>query len=118
MTDPLTDPFGVPRDEGTYNASLLQVPALGVRALWLRHPSGQVGDILVLVTPVRSELVAEPRYTLAEFTDALKDAAAKILRDNDPRKEGVGLIGSNSSANKEPKLSMAGICERATSEGV
>ena len=76
MTDPLTDPFGVPRDEGTYNASLLQVPALGVRALWLRHPSGQAGDILVPVTPVRSELVAGRRYTLAELTDALKDAAA------------------------------------------
>jgi hypothetical protein len=32
------------------------------------------------------ELVAGRRYTLAEFTAALKDAAAKILANDDPRK--------------------------------
>jgi hypothetical protein len=30
--------------------------------------------------------VAGRRYTLAEFTAALKDAAAKILANDDPRK--------------------------------
>jgi hypothetical protein len=38
------------------------------------------------VAPVRPELVAGRRYTLAEFTAALKDAAAKILANDYPRK--------------------------------
>jgi len=64
----------------------LQVPALGVRAVWLHDASGKAPDILVPVAPVRPELVAGRRYTLAEFTAALKDAAAKILANDDPRK--------------------------------
>jgi len=70
----------------SYDVSLLQVPALGVRALWLRDPSGKSSDIIVPVAPVRTELAAGRRYQLAEFTDSLKDAAAKILSDDDPRK--------------------------------
>jgi hypothetical protein len=70
----------------SYEVSLLQVPALGVRALWLRDPSRRDDDILVPVAPVRSDLVAGRSYKLAEFTNALNDAAAKILADDDPRK--------------------------------
>lgn len=72
--------------KASYELSVLQIPALGVKALWLRDPSQRAGDILVPIAPVRSELVASRRYTLAEFSDALKDAAARILADDDPRK--------------------------------
>lgn len=72
--------------KASYEVSLLQVPALGVRAVWLHDASGKAADILVPVAPVRPELVAGRRYTLAEFTAALKDAAAKILANDDPRK--------------------------------
>jgi hypothetical protein len=72
--------------KASYEASLLQVPALGVRAVWLHDASGKAADLLVPVAPVRSELTAGRKYTVAEFTAALKDAAAKILANNDPRK--------------------------------
>jgi hypothetical protein len=72
--------------KASYEVSLLQVPALGVRAVWLHDASGKAADILVPVAPVRSELVAGRRYTVAEFAAALKDAAAKILANDDPRK--------------------------------
>lgn len=72
--------------KASYEVSLLQIPALGVRAFWLHDPTGKSGDILVPVAPVRAELVAGRHYQLAEFTNALKDSAAKILADDDPRK--------------------------------
>jgi hypothetical protein len=72
--------------KASYEVSLLQIPALGVRAVWLHDVSGKAADILVPVAPVRPELVAGRRYQLAEFTAALKDAAAKILANDDPRK--------------------------------
>jgi hypothetical protein len=70
----------------SYEVSLLQIPALAVSAVWLHDPSGKAADILVPVAPVRSELVAGRRYTIAEFTSALKAPAAKILANDDPRK--------------------------------
>jgi hypothetical protein len=69
----------------SYDVSLLQIPALGIRAIWLHGTAGQA-DMLVPVAPVRSELTAGRRYGLAEFMDALKDAAAKILASGDPRR--------------------------------
>ncbi len=70
----------------SYEVSLLQIPALAVSAVWLHDPSGKAADILVPVAPVRSELVAGRRYTIAEFNNALKEPAAKILADDDPLK--------------------------------
>ena len=72
--------------KASYEVSLLQVPALGVRAVWLHDASGKAPDLLVPVAPVRSELIAGRKYTVAEFAAALKDAAAKILANDDPRK--------------------------------
>ncbi|MBV8345757.1 MAG: hypothetical protein JO190_12310 [Candidatus Eremiobacteraeota bacterium] len=72
--------------DASYEASLLQIPALGVRAVWLHDPTAVSPDILVPVPPVRSDLVAERRYSVAEFVGALKHAALKILADDDPRK--------------------------------
>jgi hypothetical protein len=81
---------GLKRDpriaKASYEASLLQISALGVRAVWLHDPSGESPDILVPVPPVRADLVAGRQYSAAEFVGALKDAAAKILADDDPRK--------------------------------
>jgi hypothetical protein len=70
----------------SYDVSLLQIPALGVRAIWLHDASGKATDILVPVAPVRSELVAGRRYSPAQFTAALADATAKILANDDPKK--------------------------------
>ncbi len=70
----------------SYEVSVLQVPALGVRAVWLHDPSGKAADLLVPVAPVRSELTAGRQYSIAEFSAALKDAAAKVLTNDDPRK--------------------------------
>lgn len=70
----------------SYEVSLLQVPALGVRAVWLHDPSGRAADLLVPVAPVRSELTAGRRYLVSDFANALKGAAGRILADDDPRK--------------------------------
>jgi hypothetical protein len=70
----------------SYELSLLQIPALAVRAVWLQDASGKAADVLVPIAPVRSELVAGRRYAVAEFIGALRSAAARILADDDPRK--------------------------------
>jgi hypothetical protein len=51
-----------------------------------KRVSPESPQILVPVEPVRPELVAGRRYQVAEFTEALKDPAAKILANDDPRK--------------------------------
>ena len=70
----------------SYEISLLQISALGVRAVWLHDPMGKSPDLLVPVPPVRSELVAGRRYQIAEFAGALMSPAERILADDDPRK--------------------------------
>jgi hypothetical protein len=70
----------------TYEVALLQVPALGVRALWLRDTAGRAPDVVVPVAPVRSELTAGRRYSADEFLGALRPLAATALADDDPRK--------------------------------
>jgi len=72
--------------EASYEVSLLQVPALAVRAVWLHEPSGKSADLLVPISPVRSELTAGQRYQIMQFTGALKEAAAAILANDDPNK--------------------------------
>jgi hypothetical protein len=69
----------------SYEVSLLQIPALGVKAIWLHDASGRAADVLVPVA-ARAELVVGRRYDPAQFTAALADAAAKILANDDPRK--------------------------------
>jgi hypothetical protein len=70
----------------SYDLSLLQISALGVRAVWLHDATGKAADILVPVAPVRPELDAGHHYSIADFAAALKDAAAKILANDDSRK--------------------------------
>ena len=54
---------------GSYQAALLQVPAMGVMALWLRG-SGGSSDILVPLAPSPSPLVAGRHYGTADFCGA------------------------------------------------
>jgi hypothetical protein len=70
----------------SYEAGLLQIPALGVRAVWLHDSTERSPDVLVPLAPVRSELVAGRQYTVAEFAAALKGAATRALANDDPRK--------------------------------
>ena len=73
---------------GSYEAVLLQVSALAVRALWLRARSRSREDVIVPLAPVRSELTAHRSYTSAEFIAALTPAASSVLAAEDPRKGG------------------------------
>ena len=72
--------------KASYELSLLQILALGVRAIWPHDTTGKVPDILVPVASVRSELDAGRQHQVAEFTAAHKDAVANILSNDDPRK--------------------------------
>lgn len=65
--------------DGRYALGLLSVPALYVEALWLRDEDGRDGgDRFVPLAPTPPPLVAEQRYTAAEFNTAL--AALKARR--------------------------------------
>lgn len=72
----------------SYEAALLQIPALAVRALWLKSESRPRGDIIIPLAPVRPELTAHHRYTSAEFIDAIRPAARSILAAEAPGKGG------------------------------
>jgi hypothetical protein len=70
----------------TYEARLLQVSAMGVRALWLKGKSRSDADIVIPLAPTPPTLTADRRYTPAEFVAALKGAAETMLRDDAPGK--------------------------------
>jgi hypothetical protein len=72
----------------SYEATLLQISALGVRALWLRSRPGSHGDIVIPLAPVRPELTANRHYAPAEFVAALKSVAETILAAEAPGKGG------------------------------
>lgn len=78
------------RDRGiahaSYEFSLLQIPAMGVKAIWLHDPSGKSSDILIPLAPVRRELVAGRKYQIVEFINALRESAARILSADSPGK--------------------------------
>jgi hypothetical protein len=63
----------------SYEAALLQISALGVRALWLRSKPGSRGDIVIPLAPVRRELTADRHYAPAEFIAALRSVAEALL---------------------------------------
>ena len=70
----------------TYEPRLLQISALGVRALWLKSKSRSHADIVIPLAPTRSELTANRHYSPAEFIEALKSAAETLLRAEAPGK--------------------------------
>ena len=70
----------------SYEPRLLQISALGVRALWLKSKSRSHADVVIPLAPTRHELTANRHYSPAEFIAALKSAAEAILRDDAPGK--------------------------------
>jgi hypothetical protein len=65
---------------------LVQISALGVRALWLKSKSRSHADIVIPLAPTRRELTANRHYSPAELIEALKSAAETLLRADAPGK--------------------------------
>jgi hypothetical protein len=72
----------------SYEVALLQIPALAVRAVWLKSRSRSHEDIVVPLAPAPPELTAHQRYTAAEFIDAIRPAGRRALAADAPGKGG------------------------------
>ena len=70
----------------TYEARLLQISAMGVRALWLRAKSRSDADVVIPLAPTRPELEAGRHYSAAAFIAALKGAAEAMVAAEAPGK--------------------------------
>jgi hypothetical protein len=71
----------------SYEARLLQISAMGVRALWLKAKSRSHADVMIPLAPTRRELSAAGRhYSSEEFIAALKGAAEAMLAAEAPGK--------------------------------
>jgi hypothetical protein len=70
----------------SYEPRLLQISALGVRALWLKSKSRSHPDVVIPLAPTRHELTANRHYSPAEFIAALKSAAETLPRAEAPGK--------------------------------
>ena len=70
----------------SYEPRLLQISALGVRALWLKSKSRSHADVVIPLAPTRRELTANRHYSPAEFIAALKTAAETTLAADAPGK--------------------------------
>jgi hypothetical protein len=70
----------------SYEPRLLQLSALGVRALWLRSKSRSHADIIIPLAPAPRELTAERHYSPSEFVAALKVVAETTLAADAPGK--------------------------------
>jgi hypothetical protein len=70
----------------SYEARLLQISAMGVRALWLKSKSRSHADVIIPLAPTRRELTANRQYSPAEFVASLKSAAETILAADAPGK--------------------------------
>jgi len=70
----------------SYEPRLLQISALGVRALWLKAQPPSRADIVIPLAPTRPELTANRHYTAAELIEALRPGADALLRADAPGK--------------------------------
>ena len=70
----------------SYQPRLLQVSALGIRALWLKSEPRSRADVVIPLAPTRTELTANRHYSPAEFIEALRPAAEALLRTEAPGK--------------------------------
>jgi len=70
----------------SYEPRLLQISALGLRALWLKSKSRSHPDVVIPLAPTRRELTANRHYSPAEFVAALKAAAETTLAADAPGK--------------------------------
>jgi hypothetical protein len=70
----------------SYQPRLLQISALGIRALWLKSEPRSHADVVIPLAPTRRELTANRHYSPAEFIEALRSAADALLRTDAPGK--------------------------------
>jgi hypothetical protein len=70
----------------SYEARILQISAMGVRALWLKAKSRSHADVVSPLIPTRRELTAGRHYSSEEFIAALKGAAEAMLAAEAPGK--------------------------------
>jgi hypothetical protein len=70
----------------SYQPRLLQISALGIRALWLKSESRTHADVVIPLAPTHFELTANRHYSPAEFIEALRSAAEILLRTDAPGK--------------------------------
>ena len=70
----------------SYEARLLQISAMGVRALWLKAKSRSHADVVIPLAPTRPELTAGRHYSYYEFIAALRGAAEAMLAAEAPGK--------------------------------
>lgn len=70
----------------SYQPRLLQISALGVRALWLKSEPRSRSDVVIPLAPTRTELTANRHYSPAKFIEALRPAAEALLRADAPGK--------------------------------
>lgn len=69
-----------------YEARLLQISAMGVRALWLKAKSRSHADVVIPLAPARRELDVGRHYSSDDFIAAVKDAADALLAAEQPGK--------------------------------
>lgn len=70
--------------ELSYQLRLLQISALGIRALWLKSQPPSRTDVVIPLAPTRPELTANRHYSPTEFIEALRPAAEALLRADSP----------------------------------
>ena len=70
----------------SYQPRLLQISALGIRALWLKSGPRSGTDVVIPLAPTRPELTANRHYAPAEFIEALAPAAEALLQAEAPGK--------------------------------
>jgi hypothetical protein len=71
----------------SFELAQLRVPALHVKAVWLRDKEGK-GDVVIPVAPTDPSLTPGRRYSVAEFLTALRPAAESAIAHTDPLKGG------------------------------
>lgn len=70
----------------SYQPRLLQISALGVRALWLKSQPPSRVDVVIPLAPTPAVLTANRHYSPADFIEALRPAAEELLRADAPGK--------------------------------
>jgi hypothetical protein len=71
----------------SFELAQLRVPALHVKAVWLKDKAG-TGDVIIPIPPTDPTLTAGRRYSIADFLAALRPSAERAIADTDPLKGG------------------------------
>jgi hypothetical protein len=71
----------------SFELAQLRVPALHVKAVWLKDKAGS-GDVIIPIPPTDPSLTAGRRYSIADFLAALRPSAERAITDTDPLKGG------------------------------